>query len=217
MKVLKKLRDPKSALFMACLVLFYSCNPGSETTSIEPSLTKEYFNYVLENSNLNNGTSVKQVHEISGKTFDVIQALHPNKSDYSYSDESITTTIYSQDQEVTLHILPLTDIEVLNKAHVYFETNGEIKNDFIEVTIDNNEDGYLASWSTVYSVERSECTDSIVSCDCQEGAQDIANIGGVIASAGLFGCFVCAFVGGAIAAVAAVGSLACPDEHDTNQ
>jgi len=214
MKIFNFFRKPINSLFLACLVLFYSCNPNSESTFIEPSLTSEYFNYVISNSTNTNGISFKNVEEISSNALDKINDFRFNRSSNSYSDESFTATIVSQNKEVVLHILPLSNLETLNKAHVFFEKNGEIQKDYVEVTISNSENGYIASWNAVYdnSTRSEQCTDSIISCDCQEGSSDVQNIGTVIAAAGLFGCFVCAFVGAAIAAVGAAGSLACPDE-----
>jgi hypothetical protein len=99
-----------------------------------------------------------------------------------------------------------------NKAHVYIEDAGVISSDFLEISISDIDDGYKAEWTTIRTalVTKRECEDGIISCDCDEGSSDVRNLGTAIAAGGLFGCVPCAFVGGAIAALGAVGGLLCP-------
>lgn len=214
MKLLTFFRKPAYSIFMSVFVLFYSCNPSGEVPQIQPELTSEYFNYVLSKSSVNSNATFKDVVLLSNSTLEKIKNKSQNRDLTNYSEESFSATILSNDEEITLHILPLTNQEMLNQAHVFYEKNGELFTNYIEVTVNNNGDDYVVNWITFYdSTERSEeCNGSIVSCDCQEGSDDVSDIGAVIAAAGLFGCIVCAFVGGAIMAVAAAGSLACPDE-----
>ena len=217
MNYLNILRKPYLSLLMASLILFMSCNLSLDSPSVDPSLTSEYFNYVLSQSGNSEGASFLAVNETPRDVTDRLLDISSKKNTYNYSEDSFTATLSLDDHEIELHILPLSDSEILNRAHVFYSVNGQVQQDFIQVTIDNNGEDYFASCTAVYNSDDlnkdDECNDSIISCDCQEGASDVSSIGTVIAAAGLFGCVPCAFVGAAIAAVAAAGSLACPDEE----
>ena len=103
------------------------------------------------------------------------------------------------------------------RADIYFETDGIVSEEVLEIDIINHEESLKVTWkkkgnyknSAFFEKNSEECTSFIISCDCEEGAADIQKIVGIIAFAGFFGCVFCPFVGFAIATVAATISLGC--------
>ncbi|MDG1213067.1 MAG: hypothetical protein P8N20_03000, partial [Flavobacteriaceae bacterium] len=116
---------------------------------------------------------------------------------------------------VISYVLPRKDNPF--KADIYFETDGIVSEEVLEIDIINHEESLKVTWNkkgnykntTFFEKNSEECTSFIISCDCEEGADDIEKIGGIIAFAGFFGCVFCPFVGFAIPTVAATISLGC--------
>lgn len=179
-----------------------------------PSSSTDYFNTFLKSQGLGDAL-VKEVavNQVNKK---ILKSVIYQKSEKLYDlSNSVTVALLVKNKNIVSYVLPRKDDPF--KADIYFETDGIVLDEVLEIDIENLEESLYVTWnkkagdksSAFFEKNTEECTSFIISCDCEEGAADIVKIGGIIAFAGFFGCVFCPFVGSAIATVAATISLGC--------
>ena len=218
-------RNFKFAFLFLINFMLFSCSTAddkeilNEEINLNPSLTVDYFNLIMKKNNLGNDI-VKQIEKFDSKKLESMKSKFISKSVVEYSeDNSISVQLEVNKILTTFHILPR--INEPHKADLYFERDGVLADEVLEIAISVNPEAYNVQWKNVSTNKslakstfsknnnKNSCEDGIISCDCEEGASDVMTIGGVIAFAGFFACVPCPFVGGAVATVAGVISLTC--------
>ena len=193
---------------------FSSVNNVEKQILKSPSLSTDYFNTFLKSQGLG-ATIVKDVtYGLLSKKILKSAIYQKSKQLYDLSN-TVSIALVVKSKNVISYVLPRKDNPF--RADIYFETDGIVSEEVLEIDIINHEESLKVTWkkkgnyknSAFFEKNSEECTSFIISCDCEEGAADIQKIGGIIAFAGFFGCVFCPFVGFAIATVAATISLGC--------
>lgn len=188
-------------------------NPEKEILE-SPSLSTDYFNTFLKSQGLN-ATIVKEVtYDPLSKKISKSVIYQKSKKLYDLSN-AVSISLVVKNQNVVSYVIPRKDNPF--KADIYLEKNGVVSDEVLEIDIVNHDKSLKVKWNkkdsnnntTFFEKTTEECTSFIISCDCEEGATDIAKLGGIIAFAGFFGCVFCPFVGYALATVATAISLGC--------
>lgn len=212
----------KNLLLFIFVVSLFSCSDIENEQQVlsrdlnpVPSYTADYFNFILNQNDFENNP-VKNIEKIN-KTRFVDKSTYMTNQKMKEYHEDLSISVELDDSTTIIHVLP--KINDPFKADLYFEQNGIITSDIIEVVISdiNVPDVYYVEWQSKYDVNstdvttlsNSNCQDGIISCDCEKGAKDVQSIGAAIAFGGWFGCGPCPFVGGAIVVVAGLISLTC--------
>ena len=201
MNILKTLRKPYLSLFIASTMLFYSCN-GNELIQNNETDNLDLTEFV--NTNLSNNSFDTKLNPVSyfkladySEYTQKVEGFTRNLNDF----EPYSIQLDSENRILNLHTVPTSETH----ATLFIESeDGEI-NKMIELNIgeyNESTDEFELFWSDPNSANRTT--------DCTTGASTVMAVGAIIAFASYFGCGPpCAFIGGAVAAVGAVGYIAC--------
>ena len=200
MNILKTLRKPYLSLFLASTVLFYSCNGDEliQNNGTDNLDLTEFVNANLSNNNFDtklNSASYFKLADYSKYT-QKVNGFSRNLNVF----EPYSIQLDSEDRILNLHTVPISETH----ATLFIESeDGEI-NKMIELNIgeyNESTDEFELFWSDPNSANRTT--------DCTTGASTVMAVGVIISFGSYFGCGPCGFVGGAIAALGAVGYIAC--------
>jgi len=187
----------KKLKFSLLTLIVFSVSCFSQK-SIEPSITADYYNYVISMSKLDGLVQVEKVKKIDEANY----AKLLNASKRVTNENLVNSTeveLVFKDKKFTLYTVPISD----NDAIAFLEDD-TLNLDPNEVDVHINSDmSYSWNSSSTQSKFRG------ISRDCTKGGAQIAAIGATIAFGGFFGCAFCPFVG---AAFVVLGSMAafCP-------
>ena len=188
----------KKLIFGLFATVLLGFTGNSQVKSLTPASSAEYYNYVIQKSELADKVKVLEVRKIGTLNFEKIQKASTliNPENFKSSTE---TDLLFKGQKFTLFTVPLKDGF---KTLTFLQNEDNLDINPVLVNIDTN---YKYNWESTSTSSRFRG----ISRDCKTGGGQVTAIGAAIAFGGFFGCLPCPFVGGAIAVLGGMSAF-CP-------
>lgn len=166
--------------------------------SIEPSITADYFNYVISLSKLDGLVQVEKVKKIDDANYDKLLNASKRVTNENLVNATEVELVF-KDKKFTIYTFPISD----NDGIAFLEDD--------TFNLDPNEVDVHISSDMSYSWNSSSTESRFrgISRNCTKGGAQIAAIGAIIAFGGFFGCPPCPFVGAAFVVLGSMSAF-CP-------
>lgn len=183
---------------------------GNAQTFESSEELKDFINLNLEKNKI--GSSVTQATQYKLEDYNKLKCYANINVEKIVEFEPYSLELIVDDNTYHLHTIPTSDA----RAVVLIETADKQIIAILTVDIldyDGNTDEYKISWAqSSGNITNSSCDTSIMyrgRHDCRTGAGMVTAAGRVIAFGSFLGCLPCAFVGGAISTLGALGYIGC--------
>lgn len=208
MKILNKLKKLSLSIILLSLVFFYSCNKEGLSAEDETQFTDltEFVNVNLSNNNLKaRVNSVNQFKlEDYSKYTDKVESFSRNNDDL----EPYSVEMNLEGRVFNVHTIPTSE----TNASLFIESeDGEFEK-IVELNIGTYNE--LTDENEIFWIDNSE---NYSRSDCTEGASVVMAVGTVVSFGRYIGCVPCAFIGGAVATVGAIGVIICQSIEDDEE